>query len=124
MFPLHDRTRRWICRGGFLLGGVLPLAAVIGYSAVIRTAIYKGSVRAALKAELGVDVRFDKVSYPRPGVTLLSGLELLDPQTEESLLRSTTLGNRPANPNTRRLARGSKRPGLGSAMACAPALAT
>ncbi len=91
MFPLHDRTRRWICRSGFLLGGVLPLAAVIGYSAVIRTAIYKEAVRAALKAELGVDVRFDKVSHPRPGVTLLSGLELLDRQTEESLLRARLL---------------------------------
>ncbi len=88
MFPLHDRTRRWICRGGFLLGGVLPLAAVLGWSAVIHTAPYKQSVCAQLKATLGLDVRLDNVSYPRPGVTLLSGLELLDPQTEESLVKA------------------------------------
>lgn len=91
MFPLHDRTKRWICRAGFLLGGVLPMTAVISWSAAIHTGVYKESVRADLKTATGLDVRFDQVSYPRPGVILLSSVELLDPETDESLLRARML---------------------------------
>ena len=91
MFPLHDRTKRWICRAGFLLGGVLPMAAVIGWSSAIHTGVYKEAVRAELKASLGLEVRFDRVSYPRPGVTLLSNVDLLDPENEEVLLHARML---------------------------------
>ncbi len=86
MFPLHERTRRRICRVLFIALGVLPTSAVLAYSAIIHTAAHKETVRTQLADALGLDVRVETVSNPRPETTLLTGFELLDPDSGELLL--------------------------------------
>ncbi len=91
MFPLHDRTRRRICRWAFLIGGLIPTATVLAWAASINSASHLAAVRERLEAELGVEVRLASVSYPRPETTLLEGLELADRETGETLLRMRLL---------------------------------
>jgi hypothetical protein len=85
MFPIHDRTRRWICRVIFILGGVLPTAAVAAWAAVVHSASHLEAVRLRVAEVLGLDVRLASVSYSQPGVMLLEGMELAEAETGESL---------------------------------------
>jgi hypothetical protein len=85
MFPIHDRTRRWICRVIFILGGVLPMACVAAWAAVVHSASHVEAVRRQVAEVLGLEVRLASVSYPQPGVMLLEGLELADSQAKEPL---------------------------------------
>src|SRR5262245_23035697 len=85
MFPIHQCTRRWICRASFLVFGVVPMACVAAWSASIHSGAHLAAVRSQLAECLGLDVRLDRVSYPRPGITLLEGLQLADPETGEVL---------------------------------------
>jgi hypothetical protein len=85
MFPIHDRTRRWICRVIFILGGVLPMACVAAWAAVVHSASHLEAVRQQVAEVLGLNVRLESVSYPQPGVMLLKGLELTDAETGEPL---------------------------------------
>ena len=81
MFPLHDRTRRFICRTAFLLCGVLPTAVTLGWSLSMRSPGQMAAVRSRLESALGLKVQVAKVTYPRPGCTLLEAVELADPET-------------------------------------------
>lgn len=81
MFPLHDRTRRIICRALFLMGGVLPIAMVVAWCLLVRSPMEVSSMRGRLEAALSLAVKLEKVSYPRPDCTLLQGIELSDPDT-------------------------------------------
>src|SRR5215471_7652228 len=85
MFPIHDRTRRWICRTIFIFGGVLPMLAVAAWAAVIHSASHLEAVRVRVEEALGLQVRLASVSYPQPGATLLAGMQLLDPESGEAL---------------------------------------
>jgi len=85
MFPIHDRTRRWICRVLFILGGVLPMACVAAWAAVVHSASHLEAVRQQVAEVLGLDIRLASVSYPQRGVMLLEGLELADSEDGESL---------------------------------------
>ena len=50
MFPLHDRTRRFICRTAFLLCGVLPTAVTLGWSLSMRSPGQMTAVRSRLES--------------------------------------------------------------------------
>jgi hypothetical protein len=78
MFPLHDRTRRFICRTVFLLCAVLPSITIAGWCLWMRAPNRAEAVRARLESALGLSVRLSNVSYPRPGCTLLKDVELAD----------------------------------------------
>jgi hypothetical protein len=85
MFPIHDRTRRWICRVIFILGGILPMVCVAAWAAVVHSPSHLEAVRREVAEILGLDVRLASVSYPQPGVMLLEGLELADADAKEPL---------------------------------------
>ena len=85
MFPLHDRTRRIICRALFLLGGVLPIGLVAAWCLLVRSPMEVSAVRGRLETALGLNVKLEKVSYPRPDCTLLQGIELSDPETGQTV---------------------------------------
>jgi hypothetical protein len=91
MFPLHDQTRRRLCRWIFLISGLLPTFAVLAWATSINSAGHLADVRARLEMETGLAVRLTKVSYPRQDATLLEGLELADRETGETLLRMRLL---------------------------------
>jgi len=85
MFPIHDRTRQWICRSVFILGGVAPMLAVVAWATVVHSVSHLEAVRLQVAEVLGLDVKLASVSYSQPGVTLLEGLELADSESGESV---------------------------------------
>ena len=87
MFPLRDRTRRCICRTMFLAVGVAPTLSLIGWCLAMTSPSHIASLRDQFAAAIGVNVQFEKLTHPRPGATLLEGLELSDPETNKSLAR-------------------------------------
>jgi hypothetical protein len=92
MFPIfHERTRRFICRTGFLLFGLLPTAAVVAWSASFNSASNIVEVRERLESETGLKVTFDEVRFTRPGGMLLESFALADPETGAALVRARLL---------------------------------
>ncbi len=87
MFALHDRTRRLICRTAFFAVCVLPALAVWAESSVLSSPSHKQTCEASLSQATGLRVAVDGVSYPRPGITLYTGLDLADPETGVRLAR-------------------------------------
>lgn len=87
MFPLHDRTRRLLCRAVFIAFGLLPALGVLAWSGSINSAAHQAAVCSRLQAEIGLDLRVDDVSYPRPHVMVLHDVELLDPRSQATLAR-------------------------------------
>jgi hypothetical protein len=85
MFPLRDRTRRWICRTIFIIVGVVPTVSIIACCAAMNSPTHIADVREQFANVVGLDLHFEKFSRPRPGAVLLDGLELADPETGESL---------------------------------------
>ncbi len=84
---MHDRTRRMLCRAGFLAVCLLPTLGVIAWSSSRSSAIHTADCAADLSRELGLRISLAGVSYPQPGNTLYEGLELGDPETGVALMR-------------------------------------
>ena len=88
MFPLHDRTRRSICRWTFFVAGVLPTVSVLAWTMSVNSAGHLAGVRERLENVLGMEVHLAGVAYPRPDAMQLEGLELADRETGKPLLRA------------------------------------
>ena len=88
---MHDRTRRLLCRLGFLLLCVLPTLAVAAWASVVCSPAYVAARRVAwetrLSHHLGLSVQLQGVRNPTRGVTVLEGLVLSDPETEACVAR-------------------------------------
>lgn len=88
---MHDRTRRTLCRLGFLLLGLLPTLGTAAGIGVLRSSWYRAAQRAAWERQLtdalGLAVTVQAVSTPTRGTTLLEGLELTDPETRVRVVR-------------------------------------
>ena len=85
MFPLRDRTRRWICRTIFFAVGVIPTLSIIAWCMAMTSPVRVSDVREKFADAVGLAVHFDELSYPRPSALLFAGLKLADPETGESL---------------------------------------
>ncbi len=84
---MSDRTRRLICRTLFLVGCVLPTLAVGAWSAASASASHRDECARQLSQSLGLRASIGGVSYPRPGVTLYSAVELADQETAAPIAR-------------------------------------
>ncbi|HEY2148873.1 MAG TPA: hypothetical protein VGH32_13110, partial [Pirellulales bacterium] len=84
---MHDRTRRMICRAGFLALCVLPTLGVLAWSSSRANPSHIAESAAELSREVGLKVSLVGVSYPRHGVSLYDGVELADPETSAPLAR-------------------------------------
>lgn len=84
---MHDRTRRMICRAGFLALCVLPTLGVFAWSSSRKSPGRTAESAAELSRKLGLKVSLAGVSDPRPGVSLFDGVELADPETSAPLAR-------------------------------------
>ena len=86
---MHSQVRRFWCRAGFLLGCLLPTLVVGGWLAYQRTDSYRATLARrwseAIAQRLGVRVSIDDVTRPEPGLTRLTGVLFLDPETGERL---------------------------------------
>jgi hypothetical protein len=91
MFAMHESTRRFFCRVGFLLFCVLP-TLLVGTWIVSRHTDWfglgKSSWESALSEQIGLSVRLGKVANPRPGVMLFQDVELADPETAQVVARA------------------------------------
>lgn len=87
MLALHQRTRRRLCQLGFCLFCVLPTTGLLAWSTGLKTAAHQLQCRQALSERLGLDVRFERASYPQPGLTRFEPFELADAETGEWVLR-------------------------------------
>ncbi len=86
-FSLHDRTRRLICRSGFLALGVLTTLGVLAWSSMLSGTSQRRSCEAALAQASGLRAAVQRVAFPRPGITLYEGVELSDSETAAPLVR-------------------------------------
>ena len=84
---MHDRTRRMICRAGFLAVCVLPTLAVAAWCAAQTSVAHRTACAVALSRACGLRVALAEVSYPRPGITLYRDVALADPETAAPLAR-------------------------------------
>ncbi|MFM7070168.1 MAG: hypothetical protein ACKO38_00035 [Planctomycetota bacterium] len=86
---MHETSRRFCCRAGFLLGCLLPTLVVVSWIGYQRTSWFRErereAWRAALVRHLGVDVALDAVTHPEPLVTRLENVLLTDPETGRQL---------------------------------------
>jgi hypothetical protein len=74
---LSDNQRRTLCRLVFLLGCVAPTAGVL-YTIFHRPTAADWARN--IKAELGVETSIEGIETPLPGVTILRGVKLFDPE--------------------------------------------
>lgn len=90
MFRLHERTRFFFCRAGFLILCLGPTLFLAAAAVRFRSPSYLDAQRdewaAVLSDKLGVDVRFARLSYPLWDTALLEDLQLLDPETGDEIL--------------------------------------
>jgi hypothetical protein len=91
MFQLHDRTRRRVCLGGFLLLGVLPALLAGGWCLSRNLPGCVQTEADQLGRQLGLDVKLGGVKYLRPGATLYEDLEASDPETGKTVFRCRLL---------------------------------
>lgn len=99
MIRLHQSTRRRVCQASFVLFCLLPTATIFGWSASLKSSQHLRGCESLLTEQLGLHAKLAAVSYPQPGVTLLYGLELNDPETDQPifscrLLEATTIEGR------------------------------
>jgi len=87
MFPLPDRIRCLCCRALFLLLGVPPLVAISVWCMWRHSDAYVDQVAERLSERLNLTVTLRGLTHPRPGVEVLQGLQVLDPETGRALLR-------------------------------------
>ncbi|HEY2882671.1 MAG TPA: hypothetical protein VGJ15_09565 [Pirellulales bacterium] len=79
MFPLHDRTRRQLCRAIFLLLGLLPATVAVAWSVKLHSSAYLAEIQANIATVTGLEVHLGSVAHPQPGRTRLEDIQLLDP---------------------------------------------
>lgn len=87
MVPIHERTRRVVCRWLFVVLCALPTAVVLSWCVVRLWPGTLAAERAWLRSITGMQVSLARVTHPRPGATLLHDLELHDPETLECVVR-------------------------------------
>lgn len=91
MLTLHETTRRRICRTAFLLLCIGSLFATILWAIWIDSATRRRIHESTISALLDAPVGIERVSTPRPGVTLYRELTVVDPITRATLARIPSL---------------------------------
>jgi len=91
MLQLHDKTRCRVCIAGFFILGVLPAFFVGGWCLARHLPGGKQAEADRLGRQLGMTVKLDGWEHLRPGVVLYKGLELADPETDQTILRCRLL---------------------------------
>jgi hypothetical protein len=91
MFSWHETTLRGLCRLAFGLLVAVPTCAVLLAIVWCCSPLSLEYHRRVLANSLALDVELERVSFPRPGVTLYEGVSIVDPQTEQPLARCRAL---------------------------------
>ena len=82
---MHESTRRNLCRCGFALLCVVPTFVTVTFACYRHSDTYQEHLAQAwgqqLGRQLGYRVAVQAVELPRPGVTVLRGIRVADPET-------------------------------------------
>lgn len=87
MFPLHERTQRRLCRFAFFGLCLVPTLLVLWWCVSLYWPGERTTLEQQLSQRLGLDVSIGSLEYPRPGVTRLSDVQLVDPSTGRDVAR-------------------------------------
>ena len=85
ILPLHERTRRMICRNAFVVLCLVPTAAVAVGSIARQLPLEVAYLQRALSREFSVDARIGHIEHPRPGTMVLENVTLRDTETQRPL---------------------------------------
>ncbi|MEX0938289.1 MAG: hypothetical protein WDZ59_10560 [Pirellulales bacterium] len=88
MFPLHERSRKRICRAGFLALCILPTLGVVAWCAWHALPGRHLAVARELSAITQFEVSLEEASHPLPGTTHYHNIGLFDPETGRPLART------------------------------------
>lgn len=91
MFLLHQRTRKSLCRLGFVLLCVAPTLGAALWAASRTSNAHHQACEAELAAALGLKVTADAVTRPRPRIVRYDNLRLVDPTTGEPVAAAASL---------------------------------
>ena len=91
MFQLHDKTRRRMCLAAFVLAGVMPSLLVGGWCVDRHLPGCARPKPTRSAGNWGSSSSSKRVQHLRPGVVLYEGIELADPETGQTILRSRCL---------------------------------
>ncbi len=85
MFAMHERTRLFVCRAGFVLACLLPTILTVSAISYFRSDAYMTARReewvATFSQRLGMKVEIDELSYVDLSTALLKGVRLRDSET-------------------------------------------
>jgi hypothetical protein len=91
MFLLHERTRKSLCRTGFVLLCVLPTCAVALWAASRAGDGHRTRCEAELGRLLSLKVTLGDVEHPEPGMVRYSDVVLADPDTGDLMVSVASL---------------------------------
>jgi hypothetical protein len=91
MFHFHERTRKSLCRTGFVLLCLLPTCAVTLWAASRTGNGHRARCEAALSRVVALKVTLGGVEYPEPGIVRYTDVALADPDTGASLVSVASL---------------------------------
>ncbi len=84
---MHEDTRRRLLRGAFVLCCVLPTVGLLAWSLVRALPLQARRLERSLGDQLGIDVQLTRLSYPRPHVLVLHGVQLRNRESERLIAR-------------------------------------
>jgi len=94
MFPMHDHSRRLLCRAAWLLLGVGPLLAVSYWCLGRHGANQTAAEAQRLSRQLGVNVVLADLRHVLPGTLRYEGVALVDPESGQTLIRCRSIESR------------------------------
>ncbi len=91
MLLLHERTRKSLCRGGFVLLCLIPTAVLLSWTTSRAGLSHRDDYQQELSTLLGLRATTASVDYPRPGVTRFHQVELFDPESRRLIAAADTV---------------------------------
>lgn len=89
---MHERTRLFVCRAGFVLACLLPTLLMAGAIGYFRSDAYLTARReewvSTLSQRLGMHVEIDRLHYPDLSTAVLTGVRLLDAESNMLIAKS------------------------------------
>jgi|GEM_PF-2200840 len=87
-FWLHEATRRRVCLALFVLGCILPTVGMLLWVGWRMTPWYLAQQASEAERLLGLVVRLEGLSEPRPAEAIYQGVQLADPDSGQPILRA------------------------------------
>lgn len=88
---MHEATWLKLMRTSFVLFCLIPTLGVFGWAAWEHASFRTLAWEHSLRPSLGLIVRIDRVSHPKPGQTRFEGVQLFDPETRERVAVTSRL---------------------------------